>query len=41
MEEHIVTISVITDGEKCEMSDSEIIDWYTTQTVMLNRIEHE
>jgi hypothetical protein len=28
MEKQTVTITVITEGEKCEMADREIVDWY-------------
>ncbi len=28
MEQHIVTITVKTHGEDCEMSDAEILKWY-------------
>ena len=28
MEEQIITISIKTTGEKCEMTDKEIKDWY-------------
>ena len=35
MEKQIVTITVITEGEKCEMCDKEIIDWYQTHVTNL------
>ncbi len=28
MEEQIITIKIRTEGEKCEMSDAQIIEWY-------------
>ena len=28
MEKQIVTITVITEGEKCEMTNQQIVDWY-------------
>lgn len=28
MEEQVVKITVKTSGEKCEMSDAEIVQWY-------------
>ena len=28
MEEQIITVKIITKGEKCEMTDSEIRQWY-------------
>ena len=28
MEEQIVSITIVTKGEKCEMRDEEIITWY-------------
>jgi len=28
MEKQVVTITVITEGEECEMTDQAIIDWY-------------
>ena len=30
METQVVTITVITRGQKCEMNDNEIINWYQT-----------
>ncbi len=30
LEKQTVIITVVTEGEKCEMSDREIIDWYQT-----------
>ena len=35
MEEQIVTITVKTKGEKCEMSDGEIRDWYASHVAKL------
>ena len=35
MEKQIVTITVITEGEKCEMPDPEIINWYQTHVAGL------
>ena len=35
MEEQIVTITVKTKGEKCEMSDTEIKDWYASHVAKL------
>ncbi len=35
MEEHIITITVKTSGEKCRMSDSEIRAWYETNIAKL------
>jgi len=28
LEKQIVSITVITEGERCEMTDQQIIDWY-------------
>ena len=28
MEKQIITIKIITEGEKCVMEDKEIVDWY-------------
>ena len=28
MEKQVVTITVITEGERCEMTDQQIVDWY-------------
>lgn len=30
MEQQVVTITIVTKGEKCEMSNQEILDWYRT-----------
>lgn len=35
MEEQIVTITVKTKGEKCEMTDAEIKDWYASHVAKL------
>lgn len=35
MEEQIITITVKTKGEKCEMSDAEIKEWYETNVAKL------
>ena len=35
MEEQIITITVKTKGEKCEMSDGEIKNWYRTHVAGL------
>ena len=35
MEEQIVTITVKTKGEKCEMTDGEIRDWYAAHVAKL------
>ncbi len=35
MEEQIITITVKTKGEKCEMSDKEIRRWYETHVAGL------
>lgn len=35
MEKQIVTITVITEGENCEMCDKEIIDWYQSHVAGL------
>lgn len=35
METQVVTITVITRGEKCQMLDSEIVDWYQTNVARL------
>ena len=38
MEEQIITITVKTNGEKCEMSDAEIKEWYESNILkMFNR----
>ena len=28
MEKQIITIKIVTEGEKCVMQDKEIVDWY-------------
>ena len=28
MEKQIVTITIVTEGENCEMSNQQIVDWY-------------
>lgn len=28
MEEQIISVKIVTKGEKCEMTDEEIIKWY-------------
>ena len=35
MEEQVITITVKTKGEKCEMSDAEIKEWYETNVAKL------
>ncbi len=35
MEEQIITITVKTRGEICELSDSEIKEWYETNVAKL------
>ena len=35
MEEQVITITVRTKGEKCEMSSDEIIKWYETKVASL------
>ena len=35
MEKQIVTITVKTQGEKCEMADAEIKTWYETHVAKL------
>ena len=35
MEEQIVTVKIRTKGEKCEMSDAEIRDWYASHVAEL------
>ncbi len=35
MEEQIVTVKIKTKGEKCEMSDAEIRDWYASHIAKL------
>ena len=34
-EKQIVTITVVTEGDKCEMSDGEIKEWYETNVAKL------
>ena len=40
MEEQIVSITIITKGEKCEMLDDEIIKWYETNVANLFNPEY-
>lgn len=40
MEEQIITITVKTKGEVCEMSDSEIQHWYETNVAGLFNLEY-
>ena len=40
METQRVTIEVITKGEKCEMSDQEIVDWYQSRIASLLNPEY-
>ncbi len=40
MEEQIITITVKTKGEKCEMSDAEIKKWYETNIAKLCNPEY-
>ena len=40
MEKQIVTITVITEGDKCDMLDQEIIDWYQTHVAGLFNPEY-
>ena len=35
MEKHTVTITVVTEGENCEMQDQEILDWYQSRVAGL------
>ena len=35
MEKQIVTVTIKTEGEKCEMSDSEIRAWYKDKIASL------
>ncbi len=35
MEKHTVTITVVTEGENCEMQDQEILDWYQSHVASL------
>jgi hypothetical protein len=35
MEEQKITITVTTKGDKCELSDSEIKEWYETHIAKL------
>ena len=35
MEEQIVTVKIRTKGEKCEMSDAEIKNWYASHVAKL------
>ncbi len=40
MEEQIITITVRTKGEKCEMSDAEIREWYEANIAKLFNPEY-
>ena len=40
MEEQIVSITVATKGEKCEMLDEEIINWYHSNVAKLFNPEY-
>lgn len=40
MEEQVITITVRTKGEKCEMSDAEIREWYETNVAKLFNPEY-
>ena len=40
MEEQIITITVKTSGEACEMSDGEIREWYETHIAQLFNPEY-
>ena len=35
MEKQIITITVVTEGEKCEMSDEQILEWYRSHVAGL------
>lgn len=35
MEEQIITVEIRTKGEKCEMSDAAIAEWYKTHILGL------
>ena len=35
MEEQVITITVKTKGEKCEMTSDEIVKWYETKVASL------
>ena len=35
MEKQTITITVTTSGEKCEMTDEEIVSWYRTNVEKL------
>lgn len=35
MEEQVITVTIKTKGEKCEMSDAEIKAWYESQIAKL------
>ena len=35
MEEQIITVTIKTKGEKCEMSDEEIREWYEKNVAKL------
>ena len=40
MEEQIITVTIRTKGEKCEMSDAEIKAWYESQIAKLFNPEY-
>ena len=35
VEEQIITVEIRTRGEKCEMTDAEILEWYRTHILSL------
>ena len=35
MEQQLITVTIRTQGEKCEMSDSEIKEWYESSIAKL------
>ena len=40
MEKQIITITIKTEGEKCEMSDEEIKEWYESHVASLFNPEY-
>lgn len=40
MEEQVITITIKTKGEKCEMSDAEIKEWYEKNIAALFNPEY-
>ncbi len=40
MEEQVITIKIVTKGDKCEMSDAEIQKWYATHIAKLFNAEY-